>query len=188
MWKKKLLIVLSLLLFLFSKITLAAVATTSLPTNPDTGMKELRIPMEGKGSIAIYPQNNENQTIYFRIEVSQGKEFLVESLQEEYAIPPNTLSDDFKINLTFRAPRNATVGNKFRVEYKMTSTTNKEREEGMVGLAPPGFVKRFDIVIIGKEEKPSPPLYLYVLLGLGILMVILAIIWLITKNKGEEKR
>ena len=188
MKKKSSLIILLILLLLIvvcAQVIIAGVAGTSLPKNSKTGMRELRIYPGGTGSISIYPQNDENESIYFNIGFTSGKEYLIEELEEEYLIPPNTLSDDFKINLTFKAPRNSSIGDKFGVEYKMSSTTSKGREEGMVGIAPAGFVKRFDIVVVPREEKPIP-IYIY-FIGVGaVLALIITMVIILVKLKKKK--
>ncbi len=182
-----LLVILLLLSVLYAQAVIASVAGTSLPKDPKTGMRELRIYPGETGGIAIYPQNDENESIYFKIEFILGKEYLIEELEEEYIIPPHTLSDDFKINLTFKAPKNASIGDKFRVEYKMSSTTSKEREEGMVGIAPASFVKRFDIVIVPKEEKPIPTYIYFISFGIILALIIIITAIILVKLKKKKK-
>jgi len=170
---------------LFSYSINAGVGGTYLPENTKTGVKELRIHSGNTGKIIIYPQNKENESILFRIEFTKGKEFLLTELKEFYEIPPNTLSDDFKINLTFKPPENATFGDTYEVEYRMSSTTNKEREEGMVGLSPASFVKKFNIVIIPKEEKEIPSIVYYI--SIGSLIILSLSIIAIVKIKKKKK-
>ena len=182
----KLLVILLLLTVFCAQVVIAGVAGTSLPKNSETDMRELRIYPGGTGSISIYPQNDENESVYFNIEFTSGKEYLIEELEEEYIVPPLTLSDDFKINLTFKAPKNASIGDKFRIEYKMSSTTSEGREEGMVGIAPAGFVKRFDIVIIPREEKPIPTYIYFISVG-TVLALIITIVIILVKLKKKRR-
>ena len=183
---KKPILILLLVMVLCTKIALGGFGSTYLPRNEETGTSELRLQLGEIGSIHIYPANPENNSIYFMITIREGAEYLVNTLEDSYEIPPNTVGDAYDIEMTFKLPRNATEGQKFRVSYKATSTTSNPREEGMVGIAPAGFVKRFDIVRIETVKKPIPKHYYYI--GIGVVIGIVGTITLIVLLKKHKRK
>jgi len=173
---KKALLILLVIIVLSANIVFGAISSTSLPKNEETNMRELRLHRGEEGTIYLFPTNEENTTIDFIVDIRDGKQYLVSELKDRYEVPPYSKGEDVKISLTFKAPENATVGDKYRVEYSMALTTHKDREEGIVSIAPPGFIKKFDIVVLEDiEVKRTIPRYYYYI-GIGVLAIIVTIL------------
>jgi len=183
-------LILSLLLVLSNEIAFAAVGSTSLPKDPVTGARELRLRSGEKGTISIYPQNYKNESVYFSINITSGSEFLENKLEERYLIPPNTISDQYEINMIFMAPENAKTGDRFSVEYKMFEAPAETDKRGLVELSPPGFVKRFDIVVQeGVAEKETPEYTTFIVIGaicITLAAILIAVVILIKKRKKQH--
>jgi len=183
---KKTILISLLVMILCVGIAFAGFGSTSLPKNDNTGMRELRIPLGEVGSVHIYPSNQENNSIYFMIEITAGEEYLVNKLEESYEIPPYSESDDYDIEMAFKLPRNATEGNKYRIAYKITSTTSDPKGEGMVGIAPAGFIKRFDMVVLEQEKKPFNIIWFYI--GLGAITISVILLITLVKRHNKDKK
>ena len=183
---KKTMLILLFIVVLSINIVSAGFASTYLPENKETGMDELRLELGEIGVVHIYPSNPENNSIYCIIEVTEGKEYLVEELEENYEVPPLSKSDDYDIKMAFKLPRNATEGQKFRISYKITSTTSITKEEGMVEISPAGFIKRFDMVMLLTEKEPINKMYYYI--GLGAIVAIIGTITLVLLRRNKRKR
>ncbi len=186
--KISLLILILSSILLCSYISFAAVASTYLPRNPVTGERELKLGLGETGNVNIYPQNTGNQSIFFYINITIGKEYLINEIQEVYEIPPDTLSDDYKIEMFFMAPKNASIGDVFSIEYRMASTTDENKETGMVGIAPAGFIKRFDIVVVPEKEKEESDDYSYsiILLFVTVILVLSILLLILIKRKRKK--
>jgi hypothetical protein len=120
------------------------------------GEMQMEIPIGSNVSYFIYPQNFDDKILLVKVNVSEGKDVLVNQLQDYYEIPINTSSDNIKIELIFHLANDTElIGKKFPVSYSIFSTYKLDDTSGIVTFSPLGFSKSF--VVIGKPAIVTIP-------------------------------
>jgi len=137
----------AMLITLFSLcfISGAGFGSTYLPKVD--GELQLGIPIGSNVNYFIYPQNMENKTLLVKINITDENNLLVNQLQDYYEIPPQTSSDDVKIELTFHLANDTElIGKKYPIKFDVLSTYKTEDITNIVSFSPLGFSKSFFIV------------------------------------------
>jgi len=124
------------------------------------GELQLGVPIGSNVSYFIYPQNMENKTLLVKINVTDENNLLVNQLQDYYELPPQTSSDDVKIELVFHLDNNTElIGKKYPIKFDVLSTYKSEDVTSIVSFSPLGFSKSF--FVVGKPAQTSqviPPI------------------------------
>ena len=115
---------------------------------PDVnGEHQLRVPIGSNVSYFIYPQNFDEKILLVKINITDGSNLLVNQLQDYYEVPPNTSSDEIKIELIFSLENNTElIGKKFPVKLDVLSTYKTNETSSIVTFSPLGFSKSFFVI------------------------------------------
>ena len=89
-------------------------------------------------SYYIYPQNTQSTTAYIKINILVGEGILKNSLESQYAIPANTLSDGYPIKLNLNIPKSIN-GTAYKFTYSVL--TGSDNSNGTIYFSPVGFEK-----------------------------------------------
>jgi hypothetical protein len=139
-------------------------------------------------SYFIYPQNLNNETLYIKIQVEDVNKTLQNSLKDAYAIPANTDSDKYPIELKFKVPSNTPLGTNYPVKYSVYSAT-EVNNSGMVQFGDVGYEKSF---FVGVKDlgikKTSSYLWLYIILGIVILVFIGIVLYMVILLAQKEPK
>lgn len=110
------------------------------------GTSIINIEIGHNQSYFVYPQNFENKTLLIKINLTDVNRTLLNVLNDVYEIPPNTTSDDFKIEMIFGLVNNtALINQSFPVTYSVLSTFKDENTSAVVSFSPIGYTKTFYI-------------------------------------------
>jgi hypothetical protein len=122
---------------MLSSFALAGFASTYLP-NID-GKPTLITNAGINNSYYIYLQNQGNNVIYMKINILIGNGILVNSLQDQYAVPINISSDNYPLELKLKIPSNSSNGAIYKFTYSVL--TGSSGTNGLVSFSPVGFEK-----------------------------------------------
>lgn len=108
-------------------------------------------------SYFIYPQNFDNRTLLIKINITDNGT-LINTLKDVYEIPPNTESDDYKIEMVFGlANRTSLINQSFPVSYAVLSTFKTNDTGATVSFSPIGYSKTFNIKGIEQIREQTTP-------------------------------
>ena len=118
-------------------------------------VSEIDIEVGHNVSYFVYPQNFDNKTLLVKINLTDINGTLLNSLNDVYEIPPNTSSDDFKIEMIFGLANNtALINQSFFVSYAVLSTFKDENTSAVVSFSPIGYTKTFYVKGIDRIVIP----------------------------------
>jgi hypothetical protein len=145
-------VLLTIVITLFSLYFISGAGFGSSYLPEVNGETYLEVPIGSNVSYFVYPQNFENKTLVVKINVTDENNTMINHLQDYYEIPPNTSSDNFKIELIFSLGNNTNlIDKKFPVKYEILSTYKINGSSSTVTFNPVGFTKSF--FVIGKLPK-----------------------------------
>lgn len=145
-------VLLTIVITLFSLYFISGAGFGSSYLPEVNGETYLEVPIGSNVSYFVYPQNFENKTLVVKINVTDENNTMINHLQDYYEIPPNTSSDNFKIELIFSLENNTNlVDKKFPVKYEILSTYKINGSSSTVTFNPVGFTKSF--FVVGKLPK-----------------------------------
>lgn len=154
------LVLLTIVITLFSMCFISSAGFGSSYLPKVDGESQLSVPIGSNVSYFIYPQNMESKTLLVKIDVTDENNTLLNTLQDYYEVPPNTSSDDIKIELVFALANDTTlIGKKFPVSYSVLSTYKTNESSTIVSFSPMGFSKTF--YVVGKDpviHEVIPPI------------------------------
>lgn len=122
------------------------------------GTMEMNIEIGHNVSYFIYPQNFDNRTLLIKINITDTNRTLLNTLQDVYEIPPNTESDDYKIEMIFGlANRTNLINQSFPVSYAVLSTFKTNDTGATVSFSPIGYTKIFNVKGIEQIQEQTTP-------------------------------
>jgi len=171
--KNEFAIALVVLIFLLSLPKAHAFANTFLED------KTMELHKGEIGDYCIYLQNTGEEDLIQIIRIFEGEEY-VENLAEidkEFNVPIGTVSDDLPVCMKVRLPHDSERGEKYEINYGVTSPSSGE-QEGVVSFAPVQIREKFYLAE-SLEERENDPTILYI----AALAVIAAIVVLIIARR-----
>ena len=144
----------------------------------------LKIPKDGSAEYGIRLQNGEDKLVVVRIEITEGKDFTdIIDGKNEFEVSPNTYDTEVKFKIS--APKDAKEGDRFKVGFKISSST---KGEGMIQFSG-GITSGFDVLISKEQPKwwQKIPLWIYISGIIGLIIIVVLIIFGIRYVRKRKK-